>query len=108
MTSAGELEARYVIHAVGPIMGFGDEETKLLSATQKALELADELNLRSIAFPAISTGIFGFPIELCATIMIRAAFAHLNKSDLREIVFCLWDEYSFDVFKREFALQIKS
>ena len=108
VTSAGELEARYVIHAVGPILGSGDEETKLLSATQKALELADELNLRSIAFPAISTGILGFPIELCATIMIRATFAHLNKSDLREIVFCLWDEYSFDVFKREFALQIKS
>ena len=100
-TGAGRLEAKYVIHAVGPVMGSGDEDAKLLSATVKSLELANDLNLHSIAFPAISTGIFGFPVERCAKIMMRAAKEHLAESNLCEIVFCLWDEHSFNTFKSE-------
>lgn len=66
ITSGGLLKARYVIHAVGPQMGEGSEDAKLKGATLSSLKLADEKGLRSLAFPAISTGIFGFPIDRCA------------------------------------------
>ena len=61
-TSGGDLPARYVIHAVGPRMGEGDEDRKLHDATTAALKRAEELRLESIALPGISTGIFGYPI----------------------------------------------
>ena len=70
ITSGGNLKAKYVIHAVGPQMGEGDEDNKLKNATVNSLKVADENNTRSIAFPAISTGICGFPIKRCAEIMI--------------------------------------
>src|SRR5574340_23751 len=60
-TSAGRLPARYILHAVGPVWGEGDEDSKLSAAVQGSLSLADELGLVSLALPAISTGIFGFP-----------------------------------------------
>src|SRR5689334_22930847 len=63
MTGAGNLKARQVIHAVGPQMGEGDEDKKLASAVRAALALADRRGFKSIALPAISTGIFGFPID---------------------------------------------
>ncbi len=65
-TSAGVLPCRYVIHAVGPVWGEGGEEQKLGSAVFGSLELAEKLDLRSIAFPAISTGIFGVPCPLAS------------------------------------------
>ena len=60
-TSGGRLPAKYVIHAVGPVWGIGDEDAKLAAAVNGSLEVADELKCSSISFPAISTGIFGFP-----------------------------------------------
>ncbi len=71
-TGAGNLKARYVIHAVGPRMGEDGEDDKLESATTESLKRAEELGIESIAFPAISTGIFGFPIDRCARIMLGA------------------------------------
>lgn len=67
-TDAGSLPCRYVIHAVGPIWGEGNEDVKLADAIEGSLKLADKLGLSSIAFPSISTGIFGFPIERAAGI----------------------------------------
>jgi len=72
ITGAGNLKTKYVIHAVGPRMGEGEEPEKLRLATWNSLRLADEGQIRSIAFPAISTGIFGYPIERCAEIMLEA------------------------------------
>src|SRR3954464_3677722 len=63
MTGAGNLKARQVIHAVGPRMGEGEEDRKLASAVRAALALADRRNLKSIALPALSTGVYGFPME---------------------------------------------
>ena len=63
ITTGGNLKAKHVIHAVGPRMGEGNEDEKLKNATLNSLKLMDEHKLKSIAFPAISTGIFGFPIE---------------------------------------------
>lgn len=64
VTSGGSLPCRYVLHAVGPVWGEGDEDRKLAEAVTGSLRAADQLELTSIAFPAISTGIFGFPKEI--------------------------------------------
>jgi O-acetyl-ADP-ribose deacetylase (regulator of RNase III) len=71
-TAAGNLPCRYVIHAVGPVWGDGDEDAKLAAAVRGSLELADRLGLRSIALPAISTGIFGFPKERAGRVILDA------------------------------------
>jgi O-acetyl-ADP-ribose deacetylase (regulator of RNase III) len=70
ITGGRSLKARNVIHAVGPRMGERNEDDKLRSATLSSLNLADDNHLRSVAFPAISTGIFGYPVERCARIML--------------------------------------
>jgi O-acetyl-ADP-ribose deacetylase (regulator of RNase III) len=70
-TGAGLLPCKYIIHAVGPIWGEGDEDQKLATAIMGSLKIAHELEVKSIAFPAISTGIFGFPRERAAKIFMR-------------------------------------
>lgn len=103
VTSAGALPCRYVIHAVGPRMGEGDEEAKLRSATLSALTRAEELGIRSVAFPAISAGIFGFPIERCARIMLSATSEFMEKAEkVDRVVFCLFGTEAFDVFRKAF------
>ena len=70
-TTGGKMPCKYVIHAVGPVWGEGDEDTKLNEAISSALELSEKLQVTSISFPAISTGIFGFPIDRAARIFIQ-------------------------------------
>jgi O-acetyl-ADP-ribose deacetylase (regulator of RNase III) len=91
ITTGGDLRARHVIHAVGPRMGEGDEDRKLADATRNSLKLANEKGLASITFPAISTGIFGFPKNRCARIMLTTVAETLKQEDtsLTEVVFCL-------------------
>lgn len=102
ITTGGNLKARHVIHAVGPRMGEGDEDTKLANATVNSLRVADENKLKSIAFCAISTGVFGFPLDRCAHIMLRNTIEYLGgETPLERVVFCLFDEDSYDVFLRE-------
>ncbi|MBD3211186.1 MAG: O-acetyl-ADP-ribose deacetylase [Candidatus Lokiarchaeota archaeon] len=104
ITTGGELQARYVIHAVGPRQGEGEEETKLKNATQNSLKLMDINNLRTIAFPAISTGIFGYPIEKCADIMISMTKSYLNRNTdtgIEEVIFCLYTQEDYDIFKNK-------
>ena len=100
ITSAGNLKARHVIHAVGPRKGEGDEEEKLKNATLNSLKVADDNGLKSIGFPAISTGVFGFPIERCAEIMLSVAIDYLQgETGLERVVFCLYGEEAFGVFE---------
>ena len=103
ITGAGRLKAKKVIHAVGPRMGEGDEDRKLRDATLSALKLAEENNLESIAFPAISTGIFGFPKDRCAKIMLRAAVDFLRSGSrrVRRVIFCLYDDETYRIFEEE-------
>ena len=102
ITTAGNLKAKYVIHAVGPRMGEGDEDKKLKNATLNSLKLADENNLKSISFPAISAGIFGFPIDSCAKIMLKTTIEYLNgKTGLERVVFCLYGNDSYQVFAKQ-------
>jgi O-acetyl-ADP-ribose deacetylase (regulator of RNase III) len=100
ITSGGNLKARYVIHAVGPIYGEGNEEEKLKNATLNSLKLAEKHNISSIAFPAISTGYFGLPKDKCAEAMIPAALSYVRGGTrLKRIIFCLYDDEAFDIFK---------
>src|SRR5271157_5045320 len=93
-TSGGHLSARYVIHAVGPVWGDGDEDNKLAAAVNGSLEVADELKLVSISFPAISTGIFGFPKEHAAKVMFSAIenYFSQHKSGIKLVRLVLFDE----------------
>ena len=103
ITGAGNLKARYVIHAVGPRMGEGSESGKLASAVRASLDLAERHGLQSIAFPAISTGVFGYPLEACADVMLRVIIDYTfeDLQSLRHIVVCLYDAHAFEVFERE-------
>ncbi|HUU26222.1 MAG TPA: macro domain-containing protein [archaeon] len=102
ITGGGRLPAKHVIHAVGPRMGEGDEDRKLEGATRSSLELADRHKLASIAFPAISTGIFGYPMDRCARKMLSATINYLKSSEhsLKEVVFCLFDTAALDEFEK--------
>ena len=99
VTGAGSLPANWVIHAVGPRMGEGDEDRKLRSATVASLERASEIGARSVAFPAISTGIFGYPIERCAPIMLDAVRS-FPAGVIERVTFCLFSESDLEVFRR--------
>lgn len=103
ITSGGKLKARYVIHAVGPRMGEGDEDNKLKRAMASVLELASDERLRSISVPAISAGIFGFPKDRCARILVgeTAAFLKDKQTSLELIEFCILDQEAFGFFKTE-------
>ena len=91
ITGGGNLKAAWVIHAVGPMYGEGDDDTKLRNATLNSLKRASEKGLKTIAFPAISTGIFGFPKDRCARILLEAASGFLaeQKTSLEQVIFCL-------------------
>jgi O-acetyl-ADP-ribose deacetylase (regulator of RNase III) len=100
-TQAGNLPCRYVIHAVGPRWGEGDERARLEAAITESLRCAEQLRLRSIAFPAISTGIFGFPKELAARVMFSAIQAYLDinpDSHLKLIRLILFDKVTLQAF----------
>lgn len=101
ITNAGKLKAKYVIHAVGPVSGEGEEEEKLRSTTLASLKIAEEKKIKDIAFPAISTGIFGFPIQRCSEIMLKTALEFLEKNDYpQEIIFCLYGQEAYSVFEK--------
>ncbi|HEY48020.1 MAG: hypothetical protein AMJ88_13405 [Anaerolineae bacterium SM23_ 63] len=106
ITSAGRLPCRYVIHAVGPVWGEGDEDTKLRYAVTGSLALADEKAFTSLALPAISTGIFGFPKDRGARVILDAIvdyFADKLDASLSEVRITLIDEPSVAIFADEFS-----
>jgi O-acetyl-ADP-ribose deacetylase (regulator of RNase III) len=100
-TSGGKLPCRYIIHAVGPIWGEGDEDRKLASAIQGSLRLADRLQLTTVAFPAISTGIYGFPKERAAGVIynsFRDYFSEDSASGLKLARLTLFDQPTIAAF----------
>lgn len=99
-TSAGSLKAKYIIHTVGPRMGEDDEDEKLRNATLNSLKLAEQLSLSSIVLPAVSTGIFGYPKDRCAQVMLKAIKDYiLSGGRLKEIMLCLYDEETYRIFE---------
>jgi O-acetyl-ADP-ribose deacetylase (regulator of RNase III) len=114
LTSGGELRARHVIHAAAMELGGSVSEASLRSVTRRSLELAEARGFRSIAFPAIGTGVGGFPMARCAEIMIEEVQRHLRgpeaavgaagaastSTQLDEVRFVLFGEPAFRVFEQ--------
>ncbi len=100
-THAGNLPCHYVIHAVGPVWGEGDEADKLAAAIHGSLQVAENLGLSSIAFPAISTGIFGFPRREAAVVMLSTIQGYLAKNPntgIKLIRLVLFDQETLQAF----------
>ncbi len=107
ITTAGNLKTKHVIHAAGPRMGEGNEDEKLKNAALNSLKLADDNNLKSISFPAISAGIFGFPIHRCAEIMLKTTIDYLKgETGLERVVFCLFGQDAYRVFENQLKQEV--
>jgi len=104
-TTAGQLRARYVIHTVGPIWGEVDDADELLASCLRAsLALAASLDCRTIAFPAISTGIYSFPIDRAARIAIRTSAHELARlADIERVTLVLFDRDAYEQFAAALA-----
>ena len=102
-TTAGDLSARYVIHTVGPVWqgGNANEAELLASCHRRSLEVAAELGCRTVAFPAISTGIFGYPVELAAQVALGTTRAELERHPgIERVAFVLFSEDHKAAFER--------
>ncbi len=102
ITGGGNLPAQYVIHTVGPVWrgGGSDEEAVLASAYRTSLELAVQHEVRTVAFPSISTGAYGFPVDRASTIAVETACAFSESCEaLKEIRFVLFDQSTYKCFK---------
>ena len=106
ITTAGRLPARYVIHAVGPIWDGGDQDEpgRLASAYRSSLRLADQHDLRTIAFPSISTGTYGYPIDRAARVALQTVAGHLRgETGLEEVTFVLFSDRDLRVYEAALA-----
>lgn len=103
-TGAGKLPAQYVFHAVGPVYRDGrhGEPGLLASCYRECLAMAEERDVRVITFPAISTGVYGYPLEDAAAIAIREVKSHLEKpqTKIEQVIFVLFGKTAFDVYTR--------
>ena len=109
ITKGYNLPAKFVIHTVGPVwQGGGKGESELLaSCYSKSLALAEKNGVTSIAFPSISTGIYGYPIESAATIAVNTVNTFLKQgASLKEIIFCCFTEEDCQVYKKTLANEI--
>ncbi|MGX1564127.1 O-acetyl-ADP-ribose deacetylase [Streptomyces sp. NPDC055506] len=96
-TTAGDLDARWVIHTVGPVYSATEDRSALLaSCYRESLRVADELGARTLAFPAISTGVYGYPMEEAADIAVDTV--RTARTDVEEVRFVLFDAPAYEVF----------
>ena len=107
VTSSGNLACKAVIHTVGPRMGEGNEDEKLSNAINSCLELGLQKGFKSISIPAISSGIFGFPKDRCAKILVNETIAFLEKIDnlpdnIQMVEFCIRGDDTIEAFQNEF------
>ena len=102
ITAAYKLKARYVIHAVGPVWqnGQASEEILLKSAYENSLKLASQHNIKTIAFPNISTGIYRFPKKAAARIAVKAVREGVKKNGISKVIFVCFDEENFSIYKK--------
>ena len=100
VTGGGNLQAKYILHAVGPRFQEEDSEAKLKATMLNTLKTAQELKLQKVAFPAMGAGFYGIPLEVSARVTLEAAREFLEKAaDPSEVVFCLRDNREFKVFQ---------
>ena len=104
ITGGGNLRARHVIHAASMRLGGTTSEDNLRSSTRKSLRLAAVYDLKSIAFPAIGTGIAGFPLDRCAAVMLAEVREHLaGQTSIEQVEFVLFDQSALESFERTLA-----
>ncbi len=104
VTSAGKLSARFVIHAAGMGIDLITDEEKIRNATLNSLKRADELEIGSIAFPSIGTGVGGFPIDEAADIMLRTTIEHVKgDTSLKKVIFVLYGDEAYKIFEKVLA-----
>jgi len=104
ITSGGNLKARHVIHAASMELGGGTSAQSLRSSVAHSLRIAAQNGLRTIAFPAVGTGIAGFPLRDCAEIMLHEAVRHFEgPTSIQKITFVLFDEQALGVFAKTYA-----
>jgi len=109
VTGAGKLKARYIIHAAVMGQDLKTDAEKIRQATTNSLLRGDELGIKGIAFPALGTGVGGFPLDECARIMISAGRQYsARKTGLERVVFVLYDEPAYQAFKQELDTQLGS
>jgi O-acetyl-ADP-ribose deacetylase (regulator of RNase III) len=102
-TTAGELDARWVIHTVGPVYSKNEDRSNILASCHtESLRIAGELGARTVAFPAISTGVYGYPLDDAAVVAVRAVRDATagDSAGVKEIRFVLFDEQAFGAFER--------
>ncbi len=101
ITGGGRLPAKHVIHAAAMGQDLETDEEKIRKATDSALQLAEERKLKSVALPALGTGVGGFPVGECARIMLGVAHEHAGRDDaVNEVRFVLFDEAAFEAFRK--------
>ncbi|MEQ8673416.1 MAG: macro domain-containing protein [Aggregatilineales bacterium] len=111
ITTAGNLQnATKLIHTVGPHWGEGAERGKLANATWRCLELAEENQIASLSFPAISVGTLGYPVENCARTMLEKIidFTFEPLKSVRHVTLCFSEKVTFDIFEEEFNRQLEN
>ena len=107
VTGAGKLKARYIIHAAVMGQDLQTDAEKIRQATKNSLLRADEFGIKSIAFPALGTGVGGFPLDECAKIMISQVLEYsTGKTNLERVVFALYDQPAYEAFQRELEAQL--
>ena len=103
LTKGYRLPAKFIIHTVGPVWHGGSqcEEALLASCYRQSLLIAEKENLQSIAFPCISTGVYGYPVELAAEIAVKNVIANLtNRNSIQQVIFCCFSEADLAVYQR--------
>ena len=98
-TTGGNLKAQWVIHTVGPVFNKNEDRSRILASCHtESLRVADELGARTVAFPAISTGVYGYPLELAAPVAIKAVRS--APTQVEEVLFVLFDKAAYDAFSK--------
>jgi O-acetyl-ADP-ribose deacetylase (regulator of RNase III) len=104
VSSAGEMKANFIIHAVGPMFQEEDTESKLKATVLNALKKADEKNISQVAFPAMCCGFYGVPLDTSARVTIETIAAYLEgETGIKEVVICLLDSREYKPFQARFA-----
>lgn len=102
VTSAGNMKARFIIHAVGPRFQEEETEEKLKITMENALRRAEEKGIQRIAFPAMGAGFYGIPLEVCSRVTLGVVKKHLeNSQTLKEVIFCLRDSREYEAFQAQ-------
>jgi len=109
-TTAGDLPAKYVFHAVGPIYEGSPEDARLLASAYRAcLALAEQHHIESIAFPSLSTGVYGYPLDEAAPIALRAIIDHIKQpTSLKQVTMALFGDRAYRAFEQALEKELKA